>query len=892
MAYDFNSLTKQADEANNRDKFYTDFSDVDPNKLHQISELTDWMRTKAKGSDVREVIAQLFERTWLENIKEGNANMEVSQARGAYPNLRSRLDEVDNKQRQTTTQLAQKANKDEVTNVITPKGTLAYASLPTSGNEVGWYYYCPDGDGTHGAGNYVWNGKSWYFGGTGDEGYNLLKEDLGTISNDSIIFNDWELGTIAPDGSNQDGISTRIRTSGYHKICNKYFYAKVSDYRIGYSVYDESGKKLFGGGWLERGAEFKFKNRSNWRWRFIIDTGDLDVGNSFVVSTEPTKQELTFEMGGIIANDDGTYSLTDAPDRVRSTGFYKCEKDSFVTFESNVRMGVNKLLLSYENNSPVYKIVYGDGWYPANTKISFRNDTECFYKLIFEASRISDVRCKAVTSKTQPVTTVASNIVEKTFKRTYANRNFLETKKRIGGIDLKSNIFLKDSNMHPITNLTSPGLNVMQVEKTLKFSNNEAGKQESKMWIGSVYPAFLCSFNVDELNFSSNTSRVVLDVGDVANGNHIYIGLDNWTGSSIDIIVDTCVNNGTVGDRLTISNVAVLPNFTMICHFVGSKISFLVKNQEQNIKYVGSVDVTDRLDIRNISIREKMSIFLGVLCRAQNESATLSNIVVEMTGGTGQADPRIIHYEDGTPIIKDGKIFLAMTTRGYNLIPYSCQGVYSMDLTSKELEICAMLSYDNGDGISRFWHASDILYNRITQEWCVFPVSHGDDHGIYFATTKNDILHGYHDIKIENKLKYPSVGNEEDPYIIRKDNVWYMLYVKGTSGYNLCLAKSIQLRGVFTDIASVSETSFTGPIIYVTGDTLYCIAGKGIDHFKAYTFPDLTYVSDLTLDLPLFSNNVWPVIFDCGSHTKLLTFDRGKLTGNYSYGAIYEYELN
>lgn len=108
MAYDFNSLTKQADEAINRDKFYTDFEDVDPNKLHQISKLTNWMRTKAKGSDVREIIAQLFERTWLENIKEGNANMEVSLARGSYPNLKSRLEEVDNKQQQTTEQLRQK----------------------------------------------------------------------------------------------------------------------------------------------------------------------------------------------------------------------------------------------------------------------------------------------------------------------------------------------------------------------------------------------------------------------------------------------------------------------------------------------------------------------------------------------------------------------------------------------------------------------------------------------------------------------------------------------------------------------------------------------------------------------------------------------------------------
>ena len=181
MAYDFNSLTKQADEANNRDKFYTDFEDVDPNVLHQISELTDWMRTKAKGSDVREVIAQLFERTWLEESRKGNANMEVAKARGRFPVLNDRLNNADMERAENARKLAQKANKDEVTNVMTPKGTLAYASLPTSGNQVGWYYYCPDGDGTHGAGNYVWNGTSWFFGGTGDEGYNLLKKDLSYV---------------------------------------------------------------------------------------------------------------------------------------------------------------------------------------------------------------------------------------------------------------------------------------------------------------------------------------------------------------------------------------------------------------------------------------------------------------------------------------------------------------------------------------------------------------------------------------------------------------------------------------------------------------------------------------------------------------------------------------
>lgn len=152
MAYDFNSLTKQAAEASNRDKFYTDFEDVDPNKLHQISELTNWMRTKAKGSDVREIIAQLFERTWLENIKEGNANMEVAKARGTAATLGDRLDrmsaDIDGKASAkwvekslnnilSTTPKASLANLEEIQSTY-PNGANGIVVARDSGK---WYYW-------------------------------------------------------------------------------------------------------------------------------------------------------------------------------------------------------------------------------------------------------------------------------------------------------------------------------------------------------------------------------------------------------------------------------------------------------------------------------------------------------------------------------------------------------------------------------------------------------------------------------------------------------------------------------------------------------------------------------------------------------------------------------
>ena len=139
MAYDFNSLAKQAAEATNRDKFYTDFEDVDPSKLHQISELTKWMRTKGKGSDVREVIAQLFERTWLEGTKEGNANLEVAKARGVYSELASRLNDMTEQMRSA----AEGSPKGVYTNLAAlqaakPNGDSGIYVTADNGH---WYYY-------------------------------------------------------------------------------------------------------------------------------------------------------------------------------------------------------------------------------------------------------------------------------------------------------------------------------------------------------------------------------------------------------------------------------------------------------------------------------------------------------------------------------------------------------------------------------------------------------------------------------------------------------------------------------------------------------------------------------------------------------------------------------
>lgn len=95
MAYDFESLQQRVDEAIANPRYYTDFGDIDPNVLHEIQELLNFIRTKGSGRAFREAVAQLFERYILTVSMQGNANLEVSVARGTFKTLKDRLDNLD-----------------------------------------------------------------------------------------------------------------------------------------------------------------------------------------------------------------------------------------------------------------------------------------------------------------------------------------------------------------------------------------------------------------------------------------------------------------------------------------------------------------------------------------------------------------------------------------------------------------------------------------------------------------------------------------------------------------------------------------------------------------------------------------------------------------------------
>lgn len=94
MEYPFKDLLPR-DEVSEREGYYRDWTHIDADTFHQISELVQFIREKGYGSDTREAIAQALERVYYDATMSDNANMEVSMARKYFKDLASRLDAGD-----------------------------------------------------------------------------------------------------------------------------------------------------------------------------------------------------------------------------------------------------------------------------------------------------------------------------------------------------------------------------------------------------------------------------------------------------------------------------------------------------------------------------------------------------------------------------------------------------------------------------------------------------------------------------------------------------------------------------------------------------------------------------------------------------------------------------
>ena len=284
-----------------------------------------------------------------------------------------------------------------------------------------------------------------------------------------------------------------------------------------------------------------------------------------------------------------------------------------------------------------------------------------------------------------------------------------------------------------------------------------------------------------------------------------------------------------------------------------------------------------------------------------NGNITLHKAQSALTCGTGQADPQIIQTTDGQPLIRDGRLYICFTTRGFERIFDSYQGIYSLDLASYELRLEGAMFFGKGDGLMYGFHATKAVYNPSTEEFLVMTTTHEDTHTLAFCSTKSDLLHGLHFLECE-ELDFPhnyTRGhgyNTEDPdfFYDSEAGKWRLAYcaLKDKS-YVTYLCESDKWNGPYTLIAESEYNNNTGIRITTVGGRRYVLSGGSGTTFYIYDYPTLRYEGTFRQQYANGGFRGWPTIVPIpyGNYERYLwiTFDRGAQTGKYSYGTLYFY---
>ncbi len=294
--------------------------------------------------------------------------------------------------------------------------------------------------------------------------------------------------------------------------------------------------------------------------------------------------------------------------------------------------------------------------------------------------------------------------------------------------------------------------------------------------------------------------------------------------------------------------------------------------------------------------------FGAYACLEKGETASFNRVEASLACGTGQADPSVVQYPDGTPYIREGKLYVMLTTRGFGQIPGSYQGAYRLDLTTFQWELTGVLHFTrDGDHLLHPYHATKVVRDEQNDRWLVMSVSHGEDHCLVCGTTKADILHGMHVMDVK-ALHEPFEGTHtnEDPDFIydARRKRWLLAYVSviGDKGYQTILAEAKQWDGQYREVAHSEVGNETGTRIITSPNKhgnmpLYILSGG--DTYNVLSYPRLERMGGLKARYPDGGFRGWasvtPIPWNDGQRWLWITFDRGRPYGRYSYGTLYIY---
>lgn len=271
-----------------------------------------------------------------------------------------------------------------------------------------------------------------------------------------------------------------------------------------------------------------------------------------------------------------------------------------------------------------------------------------------------------------------------------------------------------------------------------------------------------------------------------------------------------------------------------------------------------------------------------------------------LSSGTTLADMRAITYEDGAPVIEDGRLYMTGSTRtGGNGI-----AIVALTLGTGELEFTGTISCLMA---GEFWkiYAPHIMYDRHRKLWQVTTPCHSlTNHLLWVADAVNDVRFGVSTLEFRPLDYEKPLKGDEDCQIFYDDHMrrWVMIYASRRRpddghGYILRLQTSRRPDGGFRDYSFQTDVSATGVTTTMIGGRRYVLSGNMPDEngnrYSVWSYPEMKFVCDLNIDINDGAfrgwNNLTPVPEGNSTRYVMLGFDRQASTDedNWTYGNNY-----
>ena len=166
----------------------------------------------------------------------------------------------------------------------------------------------------------------------------------------------------------------------------------------------------------------------------------------------------------------------------------------------------------------------------------------------------------------------------------------------------------------------------------------------------------------------------------------------------------------------------------------------------------------------------------------QADHAEHARVRAGIFGGVGLRDPHLVQHADGTPVERDGRLFVTWTAAGLGFFPQAHWTVWSIDPAApQDMRLESHLFFCRG-GLVLGDHAGQLV--RHGDRWIVATSSWGDfgEASVHVRHTSSsaDLLTGVHMLD-SSPVALPTSHATWDAALLRSGDAWWVAYVQSES---------------------------------------------------------------------------------------------------------------